>query len=134
MTNSKWENLTKAELLQFPWILEALSNPGSLLFFNGCIGFVIEHITDAGAIYYKSDFFEENPAPFYISKNITRPVRLLLKETIRDPEGYISSEPLNTHDIRSVTVSYKRGTLPNGFRLAVQGPNVYHYNKNGMLY
>lgn len=132
MTNSKWVNLTKAELLELPWIVEALSNPGSLLFFNSCLGFVVDHMTDAGAIHYKSTW-SENPAPLYIAKNTSRPARLLVKETTRDDEGYVASEPLNAFYVRRATVSYERGTLSDGFRVAIEGPNVYRYDKNGVL-
>jgi len=66
-----WVDLSKKELLEFPWIKEPYNNKNCLMDINDCHGFDILGITDAGAILTST-------RRIYIRRNMRKPSRLVL--------------------------------------------------------
>ena len=121
--NGVFKRLTKAELLAFPWIVEALATPAAKLFINNCLGYEVHSINEGGAL------LSSDPvaSPLYIARYTAdkRPSRIYLLEMRRDNDGFVEPEPLNVAQIRKVTVStnYSKADGPRSFG---DGPNVYH--------
>ena len=123
--NGVFKRLTKAELLAFPWILEALATPDAKLFINNCLGYEVHSINEGGAL-LSSD---PTAPPLYIARYTAdkRPSRIHLLEMTRGKDGFVEPEPLNVVQIRKVTVStnYSRADGPRSFG---DGANVYYMN------
>ena len=126
-SEKNWVNLTKAELMEIPWMKEAIEGKDSKLFINDFLGFDIKYVTDAGAIHTSDN------KHLRISRNTTRPTRLELSEFYKGQEGLWAQDPNYPQPIRCATVSANFGTLPDGFRVFGDGPKKYYYLKNGEL-
>lgn len=120
-----WVNLTKVELMEIPWMKEAIEVADAKLFIDDCLGFTINSVTEAGGISYNSDGL------MYIAKNIKRPSRFLLRFYYRDQEGLWKPDINGDRDIRCATVSANFGTLSDGFRVFSDGEKKYFYTKDG---
>ncbi len=124
-----WVRLNKMELMEIPWMKEAIEGTDAKLFINDCLGFDIKEITDAGAIHLASTWWSDNH--LRILKNTKKPSRFLLKEYYRVKDGEWELDPNYPREIRCASVSANFGTLPDGFRVFTDGEKKYYYKKNG---
>ncbi len=126
ITNGAWKNLTRVELLELPWIVEALQAPTSLLVISDCFGIQITEITEGGSIRSGDDVF-------YIAKNILKSSWLSLHEMWRDEEGYVRPDPLNKLYITSATVTTDFTSFAGKPNVCCDGPVKYRYYADGTL-
>ena len=128
-----WLPLTKKELMIIPWMKEAIEGTDAKLFIDDCLGFDIQEVTEAGAIYLKKR--EGGPWDYEshlrISKNTKKPSRFLLTEYYRVKGGEWEADPNYPRSITTATVSANFGTLSDGFRVFSDGEKKYYYSKNG---
>ena len=118
-----WKKLNKIELMEIPWMKEVINSKGAKLFINDCLGFDIKEVDDDGCIYLTTK------SMLQIHKNSVTHSRFRLIEFYRNEENIWA--PYNLHDIRCATVSTNFGTLSDGFRVFVDGPKKYYYEKDG---
>ena len=115
-----WMNLTKAELMEIPWMKEAIETPDAKLFIDDCLGFDVKEVTQGGSIRLK------NGSALRIARNIVKPSRLQLTEYRRNEDDVWELDPNYPRHIFCATVSSNFG----GFCFT-SGPNKYYYHKNG---
>lgn len=115
-----WMNLTKAELMEIPWMKEAIETPDAKLFIDDCLGYAIKEVTEGGSIRLKDN------SVLRISRNTVKPSRLQLTAYDRNEEGLWELDPNYPRRIFCATVSSNFG----GFCFT-SGPNKYYYYPNG---
>lgn len=117
-----WMNLTKAELMEIPWMKEAIETPDAKLFIDNCLGFDVKEVTQGGSIRLK------NGNALRIAKNIIKPCRLQLTAYDRNEEGVWELDLNFPRHIFCATVSSNFGGL-----CFTSGPNKYYYHKDGRI-
>lgn len=123
-----WMNLTKAELMEIPWMKEAIETPDAKLFIDDCLGFDIKDVSEGGSIRLKNAFDWTPQRCLRIAKNTVKPSRLQLTEYYRDADGLWQIDPNYPRRIFCATVSSDFG----GFCFSA-GPNKYYYYPNGEI-
>lgn len=129
-----WVSMTKNELMTIPWMRAAIEGTNAKLFIDDCLGFDIQGVSEAGAIYLKQRDVETGQSHLRISKNIKTPSRFLLTEYYRPKGGVCYADPNYPREIHSATVSANFGTLSDGFRVFTDGEKKYLYTKDGEEY
>lgn len=122
----EWTNLTKAQLLEIPWMKEAIEGAkGYKLFIDDCLGFDIKEIDESGVIRLVCG------GTLRIARNTVKPCRLQLTKFYRNEEGIWETDPNYPRHIHCATVSanYTR----SGPGCFTDGPKKYYYEKNGTL-
>ena len=115
-----WMNLTKAELMEIPWMKEVIETPEAMLFIDDCLGFDVKEVTEGGSIRL------QRGGALRIAKNTVKPSRLQLTAYDRNEEGVWELDPNYPRRIFCATVSSNFG----GFCFT-SGSNKYYYHKNG---
>lgn len=128
-----WVRLNKKELMEIPWMKDAIEGTDARLFIDDCVGFDIKEVTEAGAIHlkYREDYWCESY--LRILKNTKKSCRLLMMAYDRVKGGEWEVDPNYPCSIRTATVSANFGTLPDGFRVFTDGEKKYYYNKDGKM-
>jgi hypothetical protein len=127
-----WVRLDKQELMEIPWMKEAIEGTDAKLFIDDCLGFDIKEITEAGAIHLKKregglwDF----ESHLRILKNTKKPCRPLLMGYDRVKGGEWELDPNYPRSITTAAVSANFGTLSNGFRVFTAGEKKYFYRND----
>ncbi len=128
-----WSRLNKKELMEIPWMKDAIEGTDAKLFIDDCLGFDIKEVTDAGAIHLKKNegSLWDYESHLRILKNTKKSCRFLLMGYDRVKGGEWEVDPNYTRSITTATVSANFSTLPDGFRVFTDGEKKYYYNKNG---
>lgn len=119
--NGAWVPMTRSELLELPWIQDAI-NSGRMLLINGWLGIHIGKIQEGGSIW--------DPAvnkPFYILKNTQKKTRPRVRKMAFSTE-HERYEPEYTTDIETAELAYADGLC------AIAFGKEYLYDKLGNLY
>jgi hypothetical protein len=121
--NGTYSRLDKEELLRLPWMAKIISSPGSKLFLNDCLGYTVAEINAGGAI------TRSGGGPMYVARySADKKERYYLLEMVRNPDGFVENDPLNTVPIFKVTVSDCHHTDQDGLRMFSDGEEVWRYH------
>jgi hypothetical protein len=128
-----WVRLNKKELMEIPWMKDAMEGTDAQLFIDDCLGFDIKEVTDAGAIHLKKreGGLWDYESHLRILKNTKKSCRFLLMGYDRVKGGEWEVDPNYPRSITTATVSANFGTLSDGFRVFTDGEKKYYYNRHG---
>ncbi len=122
-----WVKLNRNELMNIPWIKEAIEVTSGLVVINEGIPFRFKEIDEDGIIHLKPLYFDRSPIrELHIAKNIGNRARLSIIEYFLNSDGKMETSHCRPIFIRCAEVSIRFSITRY-----IPGAKRYYYEKDG---